>query len=106
MKTSEILDRAADLITPEGAWCQGAMQRSDGDGLMSYCALGAMYEVRERTPDPGQGDDDSATHALVHFLGLVRGSYVASWNDAPARKQAEVVAALHGAAQREREAGR
>ena len=56
MRHSDIYRAAADLIEPEGAWCQGGYaQRKDGDRLYngmhedacSWCVLGAFERVTD-----------------------------------------------------------
>lgn len=98
MKPSEILSKAADLIEPEGRWTQGASAHA-GDGLATgacqddaicWCLGGAI----ERT---GYGHFSAVGDALKYFTATTGGALV-SFNDAPGRTQAEVVAKLREAA--------
>lgn len=109
MKVSEVLDKAADLIEPDGAWTQGVNARdADGnptsaldDTATCWCALGAIAHI------------DDSRRAYLYACALSQQVWavrrfrdVPHWNDDPERTQAEVVAALRAAAQAEREAGR
>lgn len=113
MNVADILDKAADLIEPEGAWTQGASARNasgfDIDGLdrfysgdvddtpVCWCTAGAIYEATSRWffDDPAYG-----------FFSKYIGDAVPSWNDAPERTQAEVVSKLREAAALAREQGK
>jgi len=106
MKTAEILEAAADLIEPPGAWIQGAMA-TNKDGFIvvpssakavRWCLFGAILTATRRA---GGSRDDSAVpfHEANEYItrtGL--GDGVTEFNDDPARTQAEVVAALRAAA--------
>jgi hypothetical protein len=96
LSVADVLDKAADLIEPEGAWTQEYMAR-DADGYLAsvrsekavrFCAMGAIRRVNR------VGED-----AALSFLKLAIGKdNVARWNDSIDRTQAEVVAALRQAA--------
>lgn len=111
MKSSQILSAAADLIEPEGRWTQGALSRNrkgewvpeSQKSAVCFCAMGAIW----RSARDLVGSDVSYRHAdpASNVLREVVGGPVADWNDAPARKQAEVVTALRQAAEKAREAG-
>jgi hypothetical protein len=116
LKPSEVLDRAADLIEPEGAWTQfiAAAEApladpddvpTDEDGdiiepdetapeMRCWCATGAIWKAANLGPFPAAPMAEAATD----FVRQVVGYSVTSWNDAPERTQAEVVAALRKAA--------
>lgn len=93
MTTAEVFTEAARLVR-EG-WCQGAYARDkDGRGVRlgdekacEWCVVGALYRA---TDDGARGW--AAEREASSALGL-RGSVV-SWNDDPARTQAEVAALL------------
>jgi hypothetical protein len=105
---ADILDRAADLIEPEGAWTQTAMARDEkgyvtaaqdpeavcwcsyGAILRTGCSLSDLHRVMEAA------DDAVAPRA---------GSIIAV-NDCLHRTQAEVVAKLREAAALAREQGK
>ena len=95
LTVADVLNRAADLIEPEGAWMQDNYTRN----LQSFCPLGAIAHVA------GVGCTHASQHpasfALSRYLDPSDpspGRVVARWNDAPERTQAEVVAALRQAA--------
>lgn len=110
---AEIFTRAADLLEPEGAWTQGAFSRNadgsvdhggdeDPDGVadnpVCWCLLGAMAKVSGydlvRGPYPFSGPLKQATRTLRAFTG----NDPSEWNDAPGRRQEDVVAILRKAA--------
>ena len=97
---ADVLEAAADLLTPEGAWTQQSYGRSvDGEPLFEgydpaavcWCAYGAIEKVT------GQGMNGALRKSAVEAL-----DWSPFWNDAPERTQAEVVAKLREAAQRAR----
>ena len=100
LSVAEVLERAADLIEPEGAWTQGEFAlNADGEitGLSEFrgaavcwCALGAINKA-------SAGDDSLEDVAELILRNLVV-RLVDEWNDAPERTQAEVVAKLREAA--------
>ncbi len=108
---ADVLDRAADLIEPEGAWTQGVSAR-DADGracdnslaptAVCWCAVGAIgtavASLHAYDPSPYKVEG-AATAALAR---VASSASVIIWNDAEYRTQAEVVAALREAARRER----
>ncbi|RYG90143.1 MAG: hypothetical protein EON59_00755 [Alphaproteobacteria bacterium] len=106
---AEVLDAAADLIEPEGAWTKGAFARDisgKDTSLFGYrgkavcwCLLGATQEAA------GDDDDGVADHFFAQFLGAAAQDGLACWNDAPERTQAEVVAKLREAAELARQGG-
>jgi hypothetical protein len=89
MNTADILERAADLIEPKGAWMQGGLRRFHDDRPICWCAVGAIYHVA-KTPDEAL--------TVRGALGALLDQSVPEWNDAPGRTQAEVVAKLREAA--------
>jgi len=94
-RVSDVLDRAADLIEPEGAWHQGNYVGPTGD---CWCALGAIMRV-------GNFASDINAPSIV-LRRLIGEEFVADWNDDPERTQAEVVAKLREAAALAREQGK
>jgi hypothetical protein len=111
LKISDVLDRAADKIAPEGAWTQGAWARTrpNAPGCIGpnetnakcWCMGGAVRSVAPYTTLEGEALDRLRDYCREVFYA----DYDA-WNDAPERTQQEVVTALREAARREREAGR
>jgi hypothetical protein len=112
LSVAEVLDAAADLIEPDGAWTQGDFgRRSDGKGwsmveratdiafadfpATCFCLYGAVAKVAGVSPQ----------NALAEPFAVIREVFntpfafeIAQWNDAPERTQAEVVAKLREAA--------
>lgn len=103
---ADILDWAADLIEPEGAWTQGAFARTkDGEPIgpleapaTCWCLYGAIDKAGEDLGVDAGWDADRALFASLR-------TNVPKFNDAPERTQAEVVAALRQAAERARALG-
>ena len=104
MTAAEILDSAADLLSEEGRWCQGAAAltkegrfcRPEDPEAASWCALGAIRRV---------SDVDIFDPVPANALAFLRDQtsfYLPSWNDVPERTREEVVAALRRAAERAR----
>jgi hypothetical protein len=98
LSVADVLDRAADLIEPEGAWSNDDVARtatgeethaSDPEATC-WCALGAIW----RTADRAGVNRYAADKPLFNLLGKSIGEF----NDAPERTQAEVVAKLREAA--------
>jgi hypothetical protein len=99
MKPSEILEKAADLIEPEGCWTQGAFARDlGGDNTTAqdinaacWCAIGAVIRVTEGRPFLG------AT-ALRFLASTLENACIPEWNDDLRRTQSEVVSAFRKSA--------
>lgn len=103
MNVAEILNKAADLIEPEGAWTQGALARGpDGFGTESeippnavcFCAEGAIQA------SSGRGNHSLEKRAFDALRKVLPTDFIHEWNDKPCRTQAEVVAALRAAAEK------
>ena len=102
MTVADVLDAAADLIEPEGAWCQKALgfdalgcsvgAADDIERAVCFCAAGAIWRV--------VGHHSSRVQAVFEQLNKATGGTggVGHWNDARKRTQAEVVAKLREAA--------
>lgn len=105
MEVADVLERAADLIEPEGAWTQGSFARTvtgfpvgfDTPAAKCFCTRGAIMRVQNR----GVYDSPAETFFSNKVTRSTDG-YVAlrlvNWNDAPERTQSEVVAKLREAA--------
>jgi len=121
MRVSDVLDRAADLIEPDGAWTQRAFSRNpdgsadlDEDELAAsnpvcWCGLGAIAHVTGADPlDPKTFEPTSTRtpRLAVDLLREVVGSDFVDWNDGAERTQPEVVAKLREAAAIAREQDR
>lgn len=99
LTVAEVLERAADLIEPEGRW----RQKNGGVRGACWCASTAIDAAH---PDGFAPDAQRFLANLVSpgaGLAIVRVWY---WNDAPERTQAEVVAKLREAAALAREQGK
>jgi hypothetical protein len=93
---ADILERAADLIEPEGKWTQEAEAR-DEDGLeledysspgaVCWCAGGAIWKAASEL-------GFVRIHQVQRYFEERLGAYAPEWNDALGRTQAEVVAKL------------
>ncbi|GAA0729863.1 DUF6197 family protein [Sphingomonas japonica] len=107
LTVAEVLDRAADLIEPQGAWTQ-YYYALDAYGRETYyakeatcfCALGAISVACGAEPSEEEGTGPQKL--LWKLIGAVP---ISEWNDAPERTQAEVVAKLREAAALAREQG-
>jgi hypothetical protein len=98
LTVADVLERAADLIEPEGAWTQHwsartaehrittAMDRS----AVCWCAGGAIVRA--------VGADNALSAAAYSALRSTLLSTVSDFNDAPERTQSDVVAKLREAA--------
>lgn len=106
LSVADVLERAADLIEPEGAWIKNGnyalnLERSSVDALdlsaTCFCAMGAVHRVAGVSTFSKSGPVElvnTARNALYKILG----EPMASWNDRDGRTQPEVVAALRRAA--------
>lgn len=105
MLVSDVLEKAAELIEPEGAWIQGRSARSTiGTDVppthyaaCSWCASGAMSKAI--------GSEVAADDAR-NFMNKFLRRKVWTWNDSNGRQQSEVVAKLRSAARLAREQGK
>jgi hypothetical protein len=97
---ADILDRAADLIEPEGAWTQESYARDEnGSGIadgrhanaVCWCGVGALEKAG------GDLVGDALAKAIRAVLPKDCESFVV-FNDTLGRTQAEVVAKLREAA--------
>lgn len=102
---ADVLERAADLIEPEGAWTRGIYAADECNdsidtlhpGAKCFCAMGAVYRAAGASSLHKTGPLDVVNDIRTH-LTHVLGTTMASFNDAPERTQPEVVAALRRAA--------
>lgn len=83
---------AADLIAFEGF----VQNRLYDDRTGAHCVIGAINQYH--TLSWSTTDDNWCLNKLCGYLGLSDWNSIVSWNNAPERTQAEVVAALRGAA--------
>lgn len=105
---AEVLDRAAALVEPEGAWTQGANARTASgfpvnhwnDSAVCWCAFGAISYAAE----DGEDDMSAITMAAMDVVRtIIGGGSLSIWNDDANRTQSEVVTTLRRAAQAARE---
>lgn len=104
MNVADILDKAADLIEPEGAWIRhryavdahGEPTVPTDPSAVCWCAMGAIYRVSEC-----DGAIEDECRELL--AGIVGHRGFGSWNDT--HTQAEVVAKLREAAAKARDQG-
>lgn len=101
---SEILDAAADLIEPEGAFTKGAFGRdalgrkllaAELDRAVCFCTIGAVIKA-----GGFHGVTDRGLHATMRFhpeFGAILWDVV-TWSDRPGRKSKSAVSALRRAA--------
>lgn len=108
LSVAETLERAADLIEPEGAWtkdwfAKDAAGRDVDAGdcdAVCWCVRGAVHHV--------SGEDEPNEEQIFAPLRAVLGEgvdVIEGWNDADETTQAEVVAKLREAAALARERG-
>jgi len=102
LNAAEVLERAADLIEPVGAWTQD-MYRVPGKDC--FCAVGAVGMVLGKGKWIGGRAAEDFVDANSKLFGM-DASDLEEWNDTPGRTQAEVVAALRQAAALAREQGK
>lgn len=111
MNTSDVLNRAADLIEERG-WAKGEGWYQ-GDDSASLCLEGGIQAALGIRDEDYESDDEfrscPAYKAVASYLGLSRrDQYVYDFNDNDGRTQAEVVEVLRASAvieaSREREA--
>ncbi len=107
LSVAEVLDRAADLIEPEGRWTQHWFAKGDDGGELPelsplascWCGVGAIFAAAGRSEKVG-------AEFLTAAVGVDDIGDFEVWNDAPERTQAEVVAKLREAAALAREQGK
>jgi hypothetical protein len=105
---AEVLDAAADLLTPEGAWMQEDYcdemfgSAADIKEASCWCAEGAVACVLGVDGDVAERWCDERVDL---FGDLGECLNLADWNDRPLRTQAEVIAKLREAANAARATG-
>lgn len=106
LSVADVLERAAELIEPEGAWTQGWSART-ADGVVCYslASQAARWCIGGAIVKANGADDELAIRAFTVLDGVIVGE-VSRWNDAPERTQAEAVAKLREAAALAREQSR
>lgn len=107
MTIADILDRAADLIEPEGKWTQGELARGKSGkpvrtrrAATCFCIMGAINAASGEIDRPLS---DEFVSVLTPLLPTHDPIWI--WNDAPERTQPEAVAKLREAANVARERG-
>lgn len=97
MKASEILSKAADLIEPEGKWCQhayaltryGIKVEANCSDAHCFCAYGAIDRLTETASEEA---------SVMDVFKEVIGGEIEEWNDEEGRTQSEVVEKFRQAA--------
>lgn len=97
MRTSEVLERAAELIERDG-WWQNA--RSDGHGDCAATAISRVAEGRGGCYVPAVHDPFIVALGGDKDAPMVTTIY--NWNDVPGRTKEEVIAMLRAVAATER----
>lgn len=96
---ADVLNRAADLIEPEGAWTQGVTARNAKGEIVSWRVPEAICWCAVSSISKAAGDNHGiAASARMAMRKVVPTGYISDWNDHPRRTQAEVVAALRSVA--------
>lgn len=107
LSIAEVLDRAADLIEPEGAWQQGTWARDvSGKAVTLWCDKATCFCMRGAVVRASGLSMSAELTGINAALGFRRASQMARWNDREGRTQAEVVAKLREAAALAREQGK
>jgi len=116
LSVAEVLERAADLIEPEGAWASGTKTlEADGSEQLDYykeaqaaswTIVSAISVAAKRYPGRYNPEGARACTAALRFFQRVTGQHPYDFNIAPERTQAEVVAKLREAAALAREQGK
>lgn len=105
LRVADVLNRAADLIEPDGAWMQedysnqAGARAKDLQRASCWCVAGAIGAVADMD---GPEAEEWANRNLGPLIPGVEEGFpvtgIPGWNDHPSRTQAEVVAALRKAA--------
>ena len=111
-ETAAVLDRAADIVEKnglhKGTFASGALIGGGAFTDKCCCARGAInMAANGNNPWETSEAGELAHDALCKYLGISGrvDQSVADWNDDEDRTADEVLAALRGAAQAERETG-
>lgn len=89
---AEKLREARKLI--EQGWTKGwFVEQHEADGPICYCVYGALNQVVVGDAEADTTETDAAAKLLGRAVGQTFLS-LATWNDAPERTQAEVLAAF------------
>lgn len=100
LSVADVLERAADLITPEGAWTQGTWARDEsGRSVTLRSPYAACFCMRGALVIASNKSMASEMTGVQKALGFRNAAAMARWNDRDSRTQAEVVAKLREAAE-------
>lgn len=93
---ADVLERAAALLEPEGAWTQAAYARGKSGRIVNPQSKAAVCFCMAGAVERAKGDDETLDERRFIRMAIKR-QYIPGWNDAPGRTQTEVVAALREA---------
>lgn len=96
MTPQEILLKAADILTPRGAWTQGSFATDKAGLAVNVTSPKAKCFCLEGAVRKATGDNAIET---AKALSLIDIHSIYDWNDAPSRRKAQVIALLRKAAQ-------
>jgi hypothetical protein len=91
LEVADVLERAAELLTPEGAWAQHIWYFNTE--RTCFCMIGAVAAVDGKAPSIVECE---LRDLFASVIGVERTP--SAWNDDPERTQQEVVDALKAAA--------
>ena len=94
---ADVLRRAMELITPEGAWIQGQARRDANPAIgrpAGYCAGGAMNWAAGNFVLSGITRWDLCQRAFRAFEQAVGCEAIPDWNDNSSRTQEDVLLAF------------
>lgn len=100
---ASVLDAAADLFDVH-PWGQGEDVPSNSDAVRPRDPICAALAIGIASRRPSHDGRARAQRAIESFLGTGGFGSLVRWNDTPGRTEAEVVAALRGAAEAARAA--
>ena len=106
LAAASVLDAAADLLEPHGAWCQRVGARLGPGGVEQRCAATAI-NVAALSATRSGAPETAGVWARIILQTSIRRTLPAwdieSWNDTRSRTKAQVIAAMREAARHERE---
>lgn len=107
MKTSHILNKAADLLEIPGVWIQGSLSKNhlgevcekDSTDACRFCMAGAIFHICHKNKEIKSGAFSAArTVVSAYLIATGKGEGIAIFNDTKGRTVEEVVKTLREAA--------